>query len=229
MRNGQVGERPFSIAIDAIVEAHLGHVESARAKIEQGMRMAEGIGVEPATLELLATRGFLELSLADAAAAESTLDAVAERAAATRVPRARPLPLPRRPHRGQDRARPPRGGRTAGRRPGAARREAPASLAAGDRRALPGHALLGPRRAGGGVRRALGGTRAARARRRAVRARAHAARAGHRSAARAPEAPGARVAGGRARDLPDARAQCSGPNAPGASSRASEAGRARRD
>ena len=35
------------------------------------------------TLELLATRGFLELSLADAAAAESTLDAVAERAAAT--------------------------------------------------------------------------------------------------------------------------------------------------
>ena len=83
VRNGQVGERPFSIAIDAIVEAHLGHVESARAKIEQGMRMAEGIGVEPATLELLAARGFLELSLADAAAAESTLDAVAERAAAT--------------------------------------------------------------------------------------------------------------------------------------------------
>jgi DNA-binding CsgD family transcriptional regulator len=83
LRNGQVGERPFSLAIDAIVEAHLGHVESARAKIEEGLLLAERVGVQPAALELLATRGFLELSLADAAAAERTLDAVAERACAT--------------------------------------------------------------------------------------------------------------------------------------------------
>ena len=108
-------------------------------------------------------------------------------------------------HRGQDRARPPRGGGAARRRSGAARREAAASLAAGDRRALPRNAVLGARRAGGGVRaRSDGGTGAARTRRRAVRARAHAARAGHRSAPRAQEAPGPRIARGRARDLPDA-------------------------
>jgi DNA-binding CsgD family transcriptional regulator len=83
MRNGQVGERPFSFAMEAIVEAHLGRVEFARAKIEEGLRLAENRGTQSAELELLATRGFLELSLADAAAAESTLDGVAERARAT--------------------------------------------------------------------------------------------------------------------------------------------------
>jgi DNA-binding CsgD family transcriptional regulator len=83
MRNGQVGERPFSLAIEAIIEAHLGHVEPAQAKIAEGLRLAERIGVQPAALELLATRGFLELTLGDAAAAERTLDGVAERARAT--------------------------------------------------------------------------------------------------------------------------------------------------
>jgi DNA-binding CsgD family transcriptional regulator len=83
VRNGQVGERPFSLAIEAIVEAHLGHVEAAREKIEEGLRLAERIGVQPAALELLATRGFVELSLGDAAAAERTLDGVAERARTT--------------------------------------------------------------------------------------------------------------------------------------------------
>ena len=82
-RNGQVGERPFSLAIEAIVEAHLGHVEPARSRIAEGLELAERIGVEPAALELLATRGFLELSLGDAAAADATLDRVAERARAT--------------------------------------------------------------------------------------------------------------------------------------------------
>jgi DNA-binding CsgD family transcriptional regulator len=83
VRNGQVGERPFSLAIEAIVEAHLGHVDSAQAKILEGLQLSRRNGVQPAALELLATRGFLELSLGDAAAAERTLDGVAERARAT--------------------------------------------------------------------------------------------------------------------------------------------------
>ena len=83
MRNGQVGERPFSLALEAIVETHLGHVESAHSKIVEGLELAERIGVQPAALELLATRGFLELSLGDAAAAERTLDGVAEHARST--------------------------------------------------------------------------------------------------------------------------------------------------
>jgi DNA-binding CsgD family transcriptional regulator len=83
IRNGQVGERPFSLAIEAIVEAHLGHVESAQSKIAEGLQLAERIAAQPAALELLATRGFLELSLGDAAAAERTLNGVAERALST--------------------------------------------------------------------------------------------------------------------------------------------------
>jgi DNA-binding CsgD family transcriptional regulator len=83
IRNGQVGERPFSLALEAIVEAHLGHVETARSKIAEGLLLAERIGVQPAALELLATRGFLELSLGDADAAEDTLRGVAERARST--------------------------------------------------------------------------------------------------------------------------------------------------
>jgi DNA-binding CsgD family transcriptional regulator len=83
LRNGQIGERPFSLAMAAIVEAHLGHVEPARAKIAEGLRLAERIGDQPSALELLATRGFVELSLGDAEAAERTLDGVAERARST--------------------------------------------------------------------------------------------------------------------------------------------------
>jgi DNA-binding CsgD family transcriptional regulator len=79
LRNGQVGgQQPYALAIEALVEAHLGLVEPARAKIEQGLALAARLGVQPAGLELLATRGFLELSLGDAAAAERTLDRVAE-------------------------------------------------------------------------------------------------------------------------------------------------------
>ena len=83
VRNGQVGEQPYSLAIEAMVEAHLGDVEPSRAKIAEGLRLAEHIGDQPAVLELLATRGFLELSFGDAEAADRTLEEVAERARST--------------------------------------------------------------------------------------------------------------------------------------------------
>ncbi len=84
VRNGQVGgQQPYALAIEALVEAHLGLVEPAQEKIERGLEAAERLGVQPAGLELLATRGFLELSLGDAAAADRTLERVAELAGAS--------------------------------------------------------------------------------------------------------------------------------------------------
>jgi DNA-binding CsgD family transcriptional regulator len=77
-RNGQVGEMPYAITIEALMDAHLGLVDSARARIDEGIALAKQIGVHPAGFELLATLGFLELSLGNAAAAERALDEVAE-------------------------------------------------------------------------------------------------------------------------------------------------------
>jgi DNA-binding CsgD family transcriptional regulator len=74
VRSGQVGELPYATAIVALVDAHVGRVEAARAGIEEGLDLADRFGSQPAALELLATRGFLELSLGDATAAEQSLD-----------------------------------------------------------------------------------------------------------------------------------------------------------
>jgi DNA-binding CsgD family transcriptional regulator len=76
-QSGQVSERPYSFAIEALVEAHLGLVEPARAKIDEGLALARQTGAHPAGMEMLAVRGFLELSLGEAAAAEQTLDSLA--------------------------------------------------------------------------------------------------------------------------------------------------------
>jgi DNA-binding CsgD family transcriptional regulator len=76
-RNGQVGERPYSLALQALVAAHRGEVETAHGHITEGIELADRLGVVPGGIELLAARGFLELSLADHAAAERTLDEVA--------------------------------------------------------------------------------------------------------------------------------------------------------
>lgn len=76
-RSGQASERPYGHAIEALVEAHLGLVEPARAKIEEGLSLARQTGGEPAALEMLAAQGFLELSLGDAGRAERALDEVA--------------------------------------------------------------------------------------------------------------------------------------------------------
>jgi DNA-binding CsgD family transcriptional regulator len=83
LQSGQTSELPFSLLIKALVDAHLGLVESARAAIEVGLETAESVCVLPATLELLAVRGFLELSLGNAAEADTALTRLAETAEQT--------------------------------------------------------------------------------------------------------------------------------------------------
>ncbi len=74
VESGQVGERPYSLAIVALVDAHLGLGQEARATIEEALPRSELMGVAPAEIELLATRGFLELSCGEWAAADGTLE-----------------------------------------------------------------------------------------------------------------------------------------------------------
>jgi len=76
--SGQVGERPYSLLIVALVDAHLGLVDQAKERIEQALVPAEQLGVAPARIELLATRGFLQLSCGELAAADRTLEQVRE-------------------------------------------------------------------------------------------------------------------------------------------------------
>ena len=52
----------------------------ARAAIAEGLAIAESVDALPAALGLLAVRGFLELSLGNAAEADSTLVGLAEAA-----------------------------------------------------------------------------------------------------------------------------------------------------
>ena len=80
LQSGQTSELPYSLLINALVSSHLGQVEPARAAIEEGLAIAESVDVLPAVLELLAVRGFLELSLGNAAEADSTLARLAEAA-----------------------------------------------------------------------------------------------------------------------------------------------------
>jgi DNA-binding CsgD family transcriptional regulator len=68
---------PYSLAVEALVDAHLGLVESARARIEEGLKQAQQLGNATAGLELLATLGFLELSLDNAREADEALGRVA--------------------------------------------------------------------------------------------------------------------------------------------------------
>ncbi len=81
LHSGQASELPYSLVIEALVDAHLGLVEAARTKIEEGLALADKFGTDPAACELLAVRGFLELSLGNAADADRALveltDAVA--------------------------------------------------------------------------------------------------------------------------------------------------------
>jgi DNA-binding CsgD family transcriptional regulator len=77
LHSGQVGERPYALTIQALVEAHLGRIVPARAKIVEGLALAQRLGVQPARFELLAARGFLEPSLTDARQADRTLSELA--------------------------------------------------------------------------------------------------------------------------------------------------------
>ena len=75
--SGQASERPYSCTVEALVQAHLGAVEPAVALIDEGIDLAAKFGVIPARLEMVATRGFLELSLGRNDEADRTLTALA--------------------------------------------------------------------------------------------------------------------------------------------------------
>jgi DNA-binding CsgD family transcriptional regulator len=79
--SGQVGRRAYALTIEALVAAHLGHEERARELIAVGLELAEANGVQPAALEILATKGLLELSLGEPA--DATFAEVARRVEAS--------------------------------------------------------------------------------------------------------------------------------------------------
>ena len=66
-------QRPYALAVRALVFAHLGLVERTRSATDEGLPLALRVGVLPAYFELLAIRGFLELSLGSAAEAHQFL------------------------------------------------------------------------------------------------------------------------------------------------------------
>jgi DNA-binding CsgD family transcriptional regulator len=76
-QSGQVSERPYSVAIEALVEAHLGLVGPARARIDEGLALAHETGAHPAGMEMLAVSGFLELSVGNVADAAQALESLA--------------------------------------------------------------------------------------------------------------------------------------------------------
>jgi len=74
LQSGQIGQRPYALTIEALVHAHMGAVDEARAEIEEGRQVAMALGTLPAALEIRAAQGFLELSLGEYAHAAATLD-----------------------------------------------------------------------------------------------------------------------------------------------------------
>jgi DNA-binding CsgD family transcriptional regulator len=79
---GQEIERPYALATIGLAHAHLGDVDAAREAIADGLEVALRLEVVPGEFELLAAKGFLELSLGQSQAAHTTLAALADRATA---------------------------------------------------------------------------------------------------------------------------------------------------
>ena len=77
IESGQDSERPFAAVISAWSAAISAMSHAAEPEIVQGMALAERFGARPALLELLATRGFLELSVGRFDDADRTLGEVA--------------------------------------------------------------------------------------------------------------------------------------------------------
>ncbi len=73
LQSGLAMHYSFSLVVEALVDAHLGLVASARAKIEEGLNVADAVGSRSAGFELLAILGFLELSLGHAREADRAL------------------------------------------------------------------------------------------------------------------------------------------------------------
>jgi DNA-binding CsgD family transcriptional regulator len=77
LQNELAAHLSYSLVVEALVDAHLGLVEPARAKIEEGLRLAAELGSRSPGFELLAILGFLELSLGNAREADRALDRLA--------------------------------------------------------------------------------------------------------------------------------------------------------
>jgi DNA-binding CsgD family transcriptional regulator len=77
-RTGQEASRAFTLYAEALVDALRGREESARAKAEEGIEVAERLGAVPAIPLLASVLGFLDLSLGDAPAAHRRFGPLAE-------------------------------------------------------------------------------------------------------------------------------------------------------
>jgi len=66
VQTAQENLRTFALTTRALVDAHRGRVAETRAATDEGLPLALVLGVLPAHMEMLAIRGFLELSLGDA-------------------------------------------------------------------------------------------------------------------------------------------------------------------
>jgi DNA-binding CsgD family transcriptional regulator len=77
LETGLDEERQFSLAARALVDAHLARVDAARRAIEEGLALS-AFGSVSARFELLTIRGFLDMSLADPAAAMTSFDSLME-------------------------------------------------------------------------------------------------------------------------------------------------------
>jgi DNA-binding CsgD family transcriptional regulator len=75
-------ERPYVLATIGLAHAHLGEVDPARAALSEGLAVAQRLEVVPGRLELLAAKGFLELSLGQPDDAHQTLARLADHASA---------------------------------------------------------------------------------------------------------------------------------------------------
>ena len=75
--SGQDSERPYAALVSALVHAHLGDADAATAEIAEGLLLSYRFAARPAEMELLATRGFLEISLGRYEVADRTLDELA--------------------------------------------------------------------------------------------------------------------------------------------------------
>ncbi len=75
-------ERPYVLATIGLAHAHLGEVDAARAALSEGLEVAQRFEVVPGRLELLAAKGFLELSLGQPGDAHQTLARLFDHASA---------------------------------------------------------------------------------------------------------------------------------------------------
>jgi ATP/maltotriose-dependent transcriptional regulator MalT len=70
--------RAWSLYAQALVQAHLGNVDAARAAAEEGLGLAQAAGAVAQTTQIVATLGFLELSLGAPEAAVAHLSPLSE-------------------------------------------------------------------------------------------------------------------------------------------------------